>query len=102
MITKCVNQKCGQPFLVLRPGAKLFIMDVPSNPQPGGPGATDQGPRKLEHFWLCERCAATMTLVVGQGRTPGVIVTTCENRQSIGERLARQLSRAAPIQKLLL
>jgi len=90
MITKCVNQKCGQPFLFLRPGAKLFIMNLPSNPQPGGPGTTDQGPRKLEHFWLCENCAASMTLVVGQGSTPRMTVTTCEDHPSTGKRRPHQ------------
>ncbi len=88
MITKCANQMCGQPFLFFR-GGKLFIVDVRSNPQPVNPGTTEQAPQKLEHFWLCEHCAATMTLVVGQGRAPRVI-TTCEDRQSTGERLPRQ------------
>jgi len=89
MITKCANQRCGQPFLFFR-GGKLFIVDVRSKPQPGNPSTPDQAPQKLEHFWLCEQCAATMTLVVGQGKTPRVILTTCEDRQSTGKRLPRQ------------
>lgn len=94
MITKCANQLCGQPFLFFR-GGKLFIVDVRSNPQPGNPNTADQAPQKLEHFWLCEQCAATMTLVVGQGSTPRVILSTCEDRQSTRERLPRQAHGAA-------
>jgi len=85
MITKCANELCGEPFLFFR-GGKLFIVDVRSNPQPGNPSTADQAPQKLEHFWLCEHCAATMTLVVGQGR----------GRESTRERLPRQPHGAAP------
>ena len=94
MITKCANQMCGQPFLFFR-GGKLFIVDVHSNPQPGNPSTKDQAPQKLEHFWLCEHCAATMTLVVGKGKTPRIILTTCENLQLSGKRLPRRPHGAA-------
>src|SRR5271157_118805 len=94
MITKCANQRCGQPFLYFR-GGKLFIVDARSNLQPGNSSTPDQAPQKLEHFWLCEHCAATMTLVVGQGKTPRVILTACEDRQSTGKRLPRQPRGAA-------
>ena len=100
MITNCANPKCGQPFLYLRPGARLFIVDVPSNPQ-GSPGTADQGPRKLEHFWLCEHCAATMTLVLAQGSTPCVIATTCEDPPLSGNRLPRQAHGTAPVKARL-
>jgi len=42
-----------------------------------------------------QRCAATMTLVVGQGSAPRVILTTREDRQSTGEWSPRQPQRAA-------
>jgi hypothetical protein len=97
MITKCANQMCGQPFLFFR-GGKLFIVDVRSEPQPGNPSTADQAPQKLEHFWLCEQCAPTMTLVVGQGRTPRLISTTCEDPQLRGKRLPRQPHGGALVQ----
>jgi len=100
MITKCANERCGQPFLYFR-GGKLFIVDGRSNTKTGDRSNPDRAPHKVEYFWLCEHCAPTMTLVAGQGSAPSVILTTCEDRQSIGERLSRQLSGAAPIQKLL-
>lgn len=97
MITKCANQMCGQPFLFFR-GGKLFIVDMRSNPQPGNPGTKDRAPQKLEHFWLCELCAATMTLVVGQqGSTPRVILAASEDCPPTRERLPHQPHGAAPI-----
>ena len=95
MIAKCANQKCGQPFLFLR-GGKLFLVDGRANPQPWNPGTSDQVPRQLQHFWLCEDCAATMTLVVGQGSTPAVVVTTGEAVPSAGKRMLRR-SHGAPL-----
>ena len=94
MITKCANDLCGQPFLFFR-GGKLFILDVRSNPQPGNPNSAEQAPQKLEHFWLCEHCAASMTLVVGQGSTPRVIPAACAGHQSTRERWPRQAHGAA-------
>jgi len=93
MITHCANQKCGEPFLFFR-GGKLFIVDGRSNPSAGNLSDPHQAPHKLQHFWLCEHCAATMTLVVGQGRTARVIATTCEDIQSTGKRLPGQGHRA--------
>jgi hypothetical protein len=95
MITKCANQMCGQPFLFSR-GGKLFLVDVRSDPQPGN--ATDEGPQKLEHFWLCEHGAATMKLVVAQSRTSRVISTICKDLQLSGKRLPRQGHGAALLQ----
>ena len=82
MITKCANPVCSQPFLYFR-GGKLFIVDVGSNPQSADPSTTDRGPRKLEHFWLCEHCAPTMTVVVGPGKAP-IVISTREELQSTG------------------
>jgi len=94
MITKCANELCGEPFLFFR-GGKLFIVDVRSGPQPGGPGTADQASQKLEHFWLCEHCAATMTVVVGQGSTPRVILVACEDGRSTRRRSPRHPHGAA-------
>jgi hypothetical protein len=93
MITKCANQSCSQPFRYFR-GGKLFIVDVGSNGQSAGANATDRTPLKLEHFWLCELCSATMTLVLGQDRTATVIATR-EEVQSAEERRPGQPGGAA-------
>lgn len=61
MLTKCVNPFCHQPFRHLSRG-KLFVVDFPRR-------ATEPGARPMagrEHFWLCEECAASMTVAIGR------------------------------------
>jgi len=72
MITQCANQLCSQPFRYFR-GGKLFIVDVAPNARSANPSSQNRAPLRLEHLWLCERCAATMTIVIGQDRTSTVI-----------------------------
>ncbi len=58
MLSKCANASCSNPFLYLHDG-KLFRMDVPvehSSP------AEKKAARRIEFFWLCNDCAASMTL----------------------------------------
>ncbi len=60
MLSKCANPSCSTPLVYLREG-KIFMME-----QAPGPQAVDRkkvsAPR-VEHFWLCGRCSAEMTLV---------------------------------------
>ncbi|MFB3916842.1 MAG: hypothetical protein ACE14M_08935 [Terriglobales bacterium] len=60
MLSKCANPACQTPFQYLRDG-KLFQFELPSHSGPQLVGG-DRPVRKVEHFWLCGRCAATMTL----------------------------------------
>ena len=65
MVSKCANPSCSMPFLYLSEGT-LFRLDS------GGAAAT--GPsfdheagmshrdRHIEFFWLCNDCAARLTL----------------------------------------
>jgi hypothetical protein len=70
MVSKCANPECQKPFRYLRHG-RLFRMEV----QPGMErGAGLEGDlkarlpvRRIEFYWLCEECAATMTLNVREG-----------------------------------
>lgn len=65
MLAKCANPGCSKRFLYLREG-KLFRIEV----APGGLRDTTAGPalvprkgvRRIEHYWLCHDCAASMTL----------------------------------------
>jgi hypothetical protein len=71
MISKCANPACSAPFRYLRDG-KLFrvnldLLESATTAQ----NESDKPWHRLEHFWLCGRCAATMTLVAEKGR--GVI-----------------------------
>lgn len=68
MLSKCVNIACSARFLYLHSG-KLFKLET-SNPQ---------AHRRTEHFWLCERCAQVLTVVVENG-----IVTTRPRRLLLG------------------
>lgn len=69
MLGKCANPDCSSRFLYLREG-KLFRIEIASD---APPRATDEDParpfllgrkpvRRVEHYWLCSRCAETMTL----------------------------------------
>ena len=63
MLAKCANPTCSAPFRYLHEG-KLFRLDLGAGPpSPGG-----RLPRNLQYFWLCERCACTMTLEMHAGK----------------------------------
>lgn len=67
MVTKCLNPLCEAPFQYLRSG-KLFLVN--SRDYRGGRIAARH--RGDEYFWLCDSCAARMTLNL-KGLNPEVI-----------------------------
>jgi len=67
MVTKCLNPPCGAPFQYLRSG-KLFLV----NSRDSRGGRIDVRHRGTEYFWLCDSCAAKMTLNL-KGLNPEVI-----------------------------
>ena len=68
MISKCANPECSTPFRYLRDG-KLFRVDCDElNGAPPIPNDSDKLWHRVEHFWLCGRCAASMTLIAEKGR----------------------------------
>jgi len=67
MLSKCANPGCPAPFLYLHQG-KLFRVDTssevpPTNIASGGRRLA----RRLEFFWLCDQCAALLTLHYQKG-----------------------------------
>jgi hypothetical protein len=67
MLSRCANSQCGKPFLRLRDG-KLFLVETERVTKPGESAAPPfvrarQQPRLVEHYWLCDDCAAQWTLV---------------------------------------
>jgi hypothetical protein len=67
MLSQCANPECSKPFLRLRDG-KLFLVETERVTKPGEPAAPPfVRARKLrrcvEHYWLCDGCAARWTLV---------------------------------------
>jgi len=67
MISKCANPECSAPFRYLRDG-KLFRVDLDQLASLPTAHSDSEKWHRLEHFWLCGRCAATMTLVAEKGR----------------------------------
>jgi len=67
MISKCANPECSVPFHYLRDG-KLFRVDLDQLESPSAERNDAEKWHRREHFWLCGRCAATMTLVAEKGR----------------------------------
>lgn len=69
MLAKCANPACSSRFLYLGEG-KLFRIEVPAEGEPAEGGEPSSEPflvtrkpvRRVEHYWLCARCAASLTL----------------------------------------
>jgi len=67
MLSQCANSQCSKPFLRLREG-KLFLVETDRVIKPGEAAVPPfvrarQQPRCVEHYWLCDDCAAEWTLV---------------------------------------
>jgi hypothetical protein len=73
MLSHCANFQCSKPFLRLREG-KLFLVETQCGTMPeslpGAAAALRKPPRRVEHFWLCDRCASVWTLI--QNGTQGI------------------------------
>jgi hypothetical protein len=70
MLSKCANPGCSTPFHYLRDG-KLFQIDSASGRQQTASAefvTHPKQPHKIEFFWLCAECAATMTLAFQRGK----------------------------------
>lgn len=71
MLAKCANPNCSNEFHYLRKG-RLYqvVVDPVKGPLPLGPQLVQEarGPQRIEHYWLCDDCAATMTLAVDRQR----------------------------------
>jgi hypothetical protein len=72
MLSRCANPQCSKPFLRLREG-KLFLVETERLTKPGESVAPPfvrarHLQRQVEHFWLCDECAAHWTLVYDRDR----------------------------------
>lgn len=72
MLSKCLNPRCSATFRYLRQG-RLYRVDFSEAQRKGAlAGGIDPAPARsrvdsIEHFWLCEGCAATLTIEVSEG-----------------------------------
>jgi hypothetical protein len=67
MLSRCANISCSKPFLKLRQG-KLFLVETGQLCKPGESVAPPfvrarKQQRIVEHYWLCDDCAAEYTLI---------------------------------------
>ncbi len=62
MLSKCANPTCLSRFRYLHEG-RIFNIVMAALSSESNRAAT----RKIEHFWLCERCAQTFTVVLENG-----------------------------------
>jgi hypothetical protein len=61
MLQKCANPQCTTPFRYLRNG-KLFQVDIDRQGDIQISPVLRHGPVKTEYFWLCDECAASVTI----------------------------------------
>ncbi len=81
MVSKCANPYCGAPFRYLREG-KLFQLYAGPDPETAGDRERNPGPsRRMEYFWLCGQCAATLRLV-SEKKDGAVVVRLVARAQS--------------------
>jgi hypothetical protein len=76
MLSRCANSECCKPFLRLREG-KLFLIEtdrITGRRESVIPRfvRTRRMKRCVEHYWLCDECAAQWTLVYDKDRGIGV------------------------------
>ena len=71
MLSRCANDQCCKPFLRLREG-KLFLVETERITKPGTSAPPYVRARKqqriVEHYWLCDECAAQWTLIYDHER----------------------------------
>lgn len=60
MVNHCANPACHKVLHYLREG-KVFLFSWKNSG-----GASQKLPQKLEHYWLCGKCAKAWTLIMDE------------------------------------
>jgi len=81
MLSRCANSTCRKSFLKLREG-KLFLVETERLTKPGESVSPPfvrarQARRHVEHFWLCDGCAAQYTLIYESERGVTLVPLGC-------------------------
>ncbi len=63
MLSRCANPACSAPFRYLHEG-RIFNFDSGLSVEAVHSGRGDLNERHIEHYWLCARCAETLTVVL--------------------------------------
>ena len=62
MLSKCANPSCSTPLVYLREG-KIFMLESAPEVQKQDQGVAKPKPvQRVEHFWLCGPCSASLTI----------------------------------------
>jgi hypothetical protein len=74
MLSKCANPSCPILFRNLMKG-RLFQVEASSDPtQHRANGHSPKKPsRRVEHYWLCDSCAGSVTIVFRRNRELAVV-----------------------------
>lgn len=88
MLSCCANANCAKPFLKLREG-KLFLVETDQLTKPGQSAAPPfvrarRQQRLVEHYWLCDDCAAQYTLVYDRERSGVALAPLLRPAESVG------------------
>lgn len=62
MLSKCANPACSAQFRYLRQG-RIFNLEIKTLSSDG----SGEAHCKVEHYWLCDRCAKIMEVVWQNG-----------------------------------
>jgi hypothetical protein len=86
MLSHCANPRCAKPFLRLREG-KLFLVETEPHDQPGEmappPFLRARPKRRVERYWLCDRCAIEWTLIYDRER--GILLAPARRPVASGD-----------------
>ena len=69
MLAKCANPICGAHFRYLSQG-RVFNVPIYGTASGNGTSETPKWtafPQRIEHYWLCTQCLATLTLSMRNG-----------------------------------
>ena len=71
MLSKCANHSCSNEFHYFGEGKVFEIRrETSSAATHGSPGKKR---KRVEHYWLCSRCATTLTIALDSARNILVI-----------------------------
>jgi hypothetical protein len=73
MVKKCANPRCSQPFLHLAQGRVFALRHESRTPIGSNHHGADEHASEWECFWLCDECAATMTIAIDREHVVRVI-----------------------------
>jgi len=72
VLHKCANPSCSTPFRKLNQG-KLFLVESDALEKAPPRAGRSRLTRRIEYYWLCDRCAVIFTLSYQSGR--GIVPT---------------------------